>query len=267
MKYSVLIKDKIYFGPYPDSNLLKHLKTINITTLVNLTTPKEIKSKYVTNLEVIKFSIPDCKAPTNILKFEEFVIKLINNYYSGKVMYVHCRGGHGRAGIVSMVLLKQLKNMNLKQVLEHFKTAHLARSNLKPKIIKLGIPQTSIQKKFVESYFSDSIKFYEKSGLYYELSNFFPCKLEINDKTYKSCEHYYQSQKYAYCKDEAHKNYTTLIENQTTPGKAFYLAKRIKNNRWPWMIKLNKLIDTHKVKLDPNWDDRRLEVMENRIES
>lgn len=271
--YFSILNEKIYFGPYPNKQLLNRLKKKEeITTIIDLTTPREIlkKDRYIASdfgFEQYKFSIPDRKFPSNILKFKTFITSLLNLYFRGKKIYIHCRGGHGRVGIVSIILIQRIKNLSVEDAIKYVKDIHSKRKNLKPKIIKWGIPQTNAQKQFIKDYFSDDVYFYNKGRIYYELSNFYPSKITIDEKVYPSVEHYYQSQKFVYKSNSSkeYKEYVNIIMKQTTSGKAFYLGRRIKRKQYKWMNPLNDIIDKYSVEIDPNWEKKKIDIMKKGI--
>ena len=265
---SVLIDKRLLFGAYPNENMLASLEKLGVTTLVDLTTQREIKKKdkyeIKEDLKYIKYSIIDGKAPLNVIKFEKFISNLIGDYGKGEIIYIHCRGGHGRSSVVSIVLIKLILDLSLNDAIVMVREIHTKRKKMSLKAIKMGIPQTKIQTRFLNDYFGSDIYFYDKSRLYFELSNFYRSDLIIDDIKYKSVEHYYQSQKFVKtCPD-----FSNIIIGQTTPGKAFYLAKQIKRNRYKWMKDLNIIIDDHThAKIEPEWDHIKVKIMEKALEA
>lgn len=119
-------------------------------------------------------------------------------YQKGENIYVHCIGGHGRAGMITAILAKLILNVEVEEALKIIYEAHQKRPEMKEKWRKLGSPQTKKQFTFVYSYFSSRVDFYAKDCIYFEFSNFYPIKVIIDDNTYTSTEHYYQSQKFVY---------------------------------------------------------------------
>lgn len=266
---SILIEKRIVFGAYPDTSALKSLQKYGITVLVDLTGAREIKKadRYSTNFDYIKYSIRDCRSPTDIVVFDMFISDLIKRYESGENIYIHCRGGHGRAGLVSIILLKKIQNIGVDASIKHVNDIHSKRKTISPKMLKMGVPQTIIQKKFIQDYFSDDIYFYDKNRIYYEFSNFYLIKIEIDGLVYPSVEHYYQAQKFTHDLSPPYTKYVKIISEQTTPGKAYYLAKQIKRYQYKWMKKLNDIIDKYyHVKVNPNWETKKMSVMRKGLE-
>lgn len=124
--------------------------------------------------------------------------------------------------------------------------------------------------KFVED--QTSILFYESTKPYYEFSNFYEIKedkhykLIIDGKSWKSTEHYYQSEKFRGSEaSPASIEYANLIADADTANKAYLLAKQKKLGGYTtkWRLKakspifLADLIKSHiekKVTLRSDWD-------------
>ncbi len=66
-------------------------------------------------------------------------------------VYIHCRGGHGRAGLASAVFLIIQSNYNIspEEALKCIHDAHQKRPQMKSRWRKMGSPQTAAQKRFV----------------------------------------------------------------------------------------------------------------------
>lgn len=66
-------------------------------------------------------------------------------------VYIHCRGGHGRAGLAAaiFIILKSKGNISSQNALNIVYISHQKRPNMLKKWRKLGSPQTNKQKKFV----------------------------------------------------------------------------------------------------------------------
>ena len=112
-----------------------------------------------------------------------------------------------------------------------------------------------------------TIRFYSKNEPFYEFSNFFNCKIIIDNKEWKSSEHYYQAQKFI---NEDHKEYIRLCD---TPMKAFRIAKlkigcgysakwMIDKKNTPILLNdvINKLLQEN-VKIRDDWEEIKIDVM------
>ena len=115
---------------------------------------KKIKP-YTTAAEVIYFTIPDRGIPLDVLKFCAFIVYLVNEINKNKKIYIHCKGGHGRAGVVvasllcyknkippSIALMQTSMYHSLRLVHSYNKKSNIYRK-------KKGSPQTLQQKQFV----------------------------------------------------------------------------------------------------------------------
>ena len=107
------------------------------------------------------------------INFAKFIIKLvdiINN--TKKKIYIHCRGGHGRAGLVVACLLCYINKTSPDKSLEQTKNFHSQRKEMREKWRKIGSPQTRKQKSFIFKLFKP-LHFYKayKCGPTVGLSN------------------------------------------------------------------------------------------------
>jgi predicted NAD-dependent protein-ADP-ribosyltransferase YbiA (DUF1768 family) len=115
------------------------------------------------------------------------------------------------------------------------------------------------------------IYFYRK-GLYYEFSNYFKCKVVINEIEYLSVEHYFQSEKFNYegSSDLTREYYELLLECDS-PQKSKDMGGQKCNNRFKtWKINKDKpglglvndaIIKFKDARIDPNWEERKIDVM------
>ena len=65
----------------------------------------------------------------------------------------------------------------------------------------------------------EEIRFYKSKDKYYEFTNFWDSPITIDDITYPTSEHYFQSQKFS-----NHKHIQELIINERSPTKIYKLA-------------------------------------------
>ena len=115
------IDTNIYFGKYPCNQVLEKLNELGIQTIVNLTTIDEDLDSYITDIPIIDIPIIDRR----ILPDNELIelIQLLKKYIHNPV-YIHCKGGHGRSGVVSGYLYGIIHNLSYSQVLQDLKKAH-----------------------------------------------------------------------------------------------------------------------------------------------
>ena len=137
------IDTNIYFGKYPCNQVLEDLNKLDIQLIVNLTTTDENLDSYNTEIPIINKPIIDRK----ILPDNELIqfIELLQKYIS-KPIYIHCKGGHGRSGVVVGYLYGITNNLSYYAVSQELKIAHNRRKIVNTKCRKLGCPQTRCQK-------------------------------------------------------------------------------------------------------------------------
>jgi protein-tyrosine phosphatase len=156
---SVVYNNKIYFGGYPNNEWFLKLKMENVKLFVNLTLEKEMTIKnlypYFNNLnsfEYIHYPIIDNNIPESLSSFQSLIKELIiriKNFKDYEKIYIHCKGGHGRSGMVVACLLCHLLNITPEKALLMTTLSHTYRPNLKLKYKNIKCPQIFIQKKFV----------------------------------------------------------------------------------------------------------------------
>ena len=133
---SCLEKDKLYFGPFPNQIMIDKLLEEKFDIIVNLTMEDENiysdsfqediykipKNKY------IAYPIKDNNIPEYPMSYCSFICTLNKLYKENKKMYIHCRGGHGRSGMVSVSLLLTIfPNKNIKEIIEFVNKCHTER--------------------------------------------------------------------------------------------------------------------------------------------
>jgi len=89
----------------------------------------------------------------------------------------------------------------------------------------------------------NTIKFYSENGKYGEFSNFAQFPIKLKGKLWKTTEHYFQAQKFS------GSEYANKIRKATSPMKAAELGR------------------TRKVKIRPNWDNMKDNVMYEALEA
>ena len=156
---SYFIKDKAMFGSFPTQQAVLELEENGVRYFINLTHSHEKKIiEYRTKYNKILYPIEDRHVPDSWKLFSIFIIKITNiikNLKKKELIYIHCKGGHGRSGIVVASLLCFIFNMSSKKALEYTKKFHSYRSVMREKWRKLGSPQTYNQKLFVHKFFTN----------------------------------------------------------------------------------------------------------------
>lgn len=162
-KASYFIKDKALFGSFPTQEAVEELENEGIRYFVDLTHHDESKiTPYQTKYQYISYPIPDHRVPHNWKIFSIFIVylsRIISNLLEGEKLYLHCKGGHGRSGIVVACLYAYIYGLKPEKALEYTSLSHSKRRVMREKWRTVGSPQTLSQKNFVFKFF-EPILFY-----------------------------------------------------------------------------------------------------------
>lgn len=158
-------KDNL-FGtyPYPIAEKLDVLRLHGIACYINLTTIGE-KSRGGTELQpynqyllddeiYIHYSITDKYPPKlkDLDKFDQLITNLVSFIKNDKKIYIHCRGGHGRSGLVAACVLVKLGYTSDESLVIVYQE-HDKRELMSDKMRKIGCPQNKRQINFVHKYY------------------------------------------------------------------------------------------------------------------
>lgn len=150
------IENQASFGAYPTQDQIELLEKWGVDTIIDLTNSWENKIfPYYTKKKVIKFPIPDRKIPINIKEFCVLVVTLSEKIDNGEKIFIHCKGGHGRAGILVAALLCFRNKITPIDALQLTSEYHSRRINIRLYWKKIGSPQTQEQKQFISHIFKD----------------------------------------------------------------------------------------------------------------
>ena len=146
MDFISKVNEQIYFGKYPDEDILKALKELNIKLIIDLTHFTDNLPKYSSIVKRIEFPIVDMGIQEDDLTLQHimFIKTLFLN--GDNPIYIHCKGGHGRSGVIACLLYGLLYDKTAEESLEAIKEAHNLRKQMSRKTRILGSPQTSDQK-------------------------------------------------------------------------------------------------------------------------
>jgi predicted NAD-dependent protein-ADP-ribosyltransferase YbiA (DUF1768 family) len=155
---SEFVKNKALFGSYPIQEQVDIFETTyGVRYFIDLTCTGEKKiTPYRTKHTYIHYPIQDRRVPTDWKSFARFIIKtgdIIKNLPKGEKVYIHCKGGHGRSGVVVACLLCYLYKMTPSDALSDTTIYHSHRKEMRDKWRKIGSPQTRSQKHFVTKFF------------------------------------------------------------------------------------------------------------------
>ena len=130
---------------------------MGVTHFVDLTCDGESRCvPYTCDGTYMKFPIADHKVPRSKRCFASFILQLagiIQRTGMGEKIYIHCKGGHGRSGVVVACLLVYLHNITPGEAMRLTTQYHGLRP-MREKWKRMGSPQTRTQKSFVSKFFS-----------------------------------------------------------------------------------------------------------------
>ena len=199
---SYFIENKAIFGNYPDETKFNELVKLGVKYFVDLTTSNEktkLKEYDKTDIIYINYEVKDRYIPENIFNFTNFLHNLKSIYQGLKCdekMYVHCKGGHGRSGVIVSCLLCYIFKYTPEESLKLTNIYHNNRVVMKDKWRQIGSPQTDRQKEFVTRLFKpiylDNINI---KNTYYPLNNNSNYNIVIDGLSYKNVNVYYYSMK------------------------------------------------------------------------
>ena len=151
------IEGKAVFGCFPTQDSVLELEAMGVRYFLDVTRPNERGIvPYTTKYNYENYPIFDRSCPTDKISFGKLVVKygkIINELPEGDLVYIHCRGGHGRSGLVASCLLAWIYKIPPQRAMDIANKYHFRRPVIRERWRKLGVPQTRIQKIFVLSFF------------------------------------------------------------------------------------------------------------------
>lgn len=151
---SFFINEQALFGAWPTQQQVDELEAWGVDVFINLANGSEKKLKsYTTTKDVLHFPIQDRLVPHDKVAFCGLIIRICRMIECGKKVYIHCKGGHGRSGVVVASILAYKYKIGPIEALALTREYHSSRVGLKPRWKIVGSPQTYNQKQFVRSLF------------------------------------------------------------------------------------------------------------------
>lgn len=159
--FSYFIKGKAMFGSFPSQDDVYMLETeFKTRVFVDVTQIGEQRTvPYKTAYRYISYPIHDNGIPYDPVSFAQFIVLLadiIDNIHTNETVYIHCKGGHGRSGLVVASLLCYVCNLHPESALEYTNNYHNDRLVMRDRWRRIGSPQTYAQKQFVRRFFSST---------------------------------------------------------------------------------------------------------------
>lgn len=169
--------DRLLFGGFPSGSHFEHLKSMGVKYFIDLTTPFEKKKLPVYDCHdiiYVNFPIKDNFIPYNMDLFNEFIIWLvftISVMKENEFMYIHCKGGHGRSGMVVCCILCMLYGLSPEKSIEEVSISHNERPLLTSKWKGRLCPSNEIQRIFVNRVHQCNMR--KNTQIHLELENAF----------------------------------------------------------------------------------------------
>jgi ribA/ribD-fused uncharacterized protein len=254
MSYSYAIDDLLMCGACPQAGCT-FLEEHSIQVVVNLMFEKT--RPYEKTMEEIKFPIMNTFICNQDEQLDQFTDLLVAKLKSGVKIYLHCLDGHGRTGLVAVILLSKYFDIFEVNAIKMWQTSHdgACVSPCNP------VQFAQIHRILSKTMKGNTIFFYSESGkkgMFGEFSNFYPAKIILGGKVYPNAEQAFQASKFL---DET---YRELIRQANTPFIAKILACQKTGGGYKWRTDLNAVIVFHKnrgVVIRPDWDDVRVDIM------
>ncbi len=148
------VRPYLWFGSYPSQERIDILEESGVRLFVNLTHSSENLPPYTTNYMYMNIPIEDNSIPSKVSLFCLQMMELKRALLSGSIAYVHCKGGHGRSGMVSAILLSLIEMISPRDAINEVTLAHRARPNLRDFWKKRPCPHIHEQRKFIYTLFT-----------------------------------------------------------------------------------------------------------------
>lgn len=154
---SYFIPDKALFGSFPSQQTVDELEGLGVRCFIDLTgTTEEKITPYHTRYKYIKYPIIDRHIPQDWRSFAQLIVEICNVIKSlgpDEKLYIHCKGGHGRSGILVACILCYYHGIDSDEALRQTAHYHSKRPEMREKWRKLGSPQGKRQRDFVHRFF------------------------------------------------------------------------------------------------------------------
>jgi len=115
-----LLREGVYWSSCPDSELLSSLARKGLSLVVDLT-ESECAYELPPGVERLRYPIPDYSFVAHEGVYLKVLKPLVKAISEGRIVLVHCRGGIGRSGAVSAMLLVLLDRMPLESAVRAVK--------------------------------------------------------------------------------------------------------------------------------------------------
>ncbi len=148
------VRPTLWFGPYPTQTHVEQLEAAGVRAFINVTRPDELLDPYVSSYSSLSIPIEDNSVPDDVPSFCQQMAELSRVLRGGTHMYVHCKGGHGRSGMVAAILLVLSEDIPPSDAIAAVTEAHRTRPALREFWRKRPCPHLHAQRKFIYRIFS-----------------------------------------------------------------------------------------------------------------
>lgn len=190
--YSEVIPRRLYFGGFPKQKHLQQWKErvrgwdAQTIIMIDLTTSDE-KHRYrlypyadihgtqpkdrdaqddALSITYFNYPLPDRVAPCNVSEYITFVRWVKDRFLStSDPIIIHCKGGHGRSGMVIVSLLCVLFGYSIPDAIDRVTQLHHTRPGLHQKYFSQLCPVSRSQQEFLLSVWSSSFPYQDESSL------------------------------------------------------------------------------------------------------
>lgn len=153
---SYFIPNKALFGSFPDQEQVDKLEALGVRCFIDLTDINESNTiPYKTRYKYIKYPIQDRKIPENWRSFAQLIVVICQEIDKLKshLLFIHCRGGHSRSGMLVASVLAYYYGLKTEDALAYTSQYHSERPEMREKWRYLGSPNDKHQKDFVHRFF------------------------------------------------------------------------------------------------------------------
>lgn len=126
--HTPFLKDNIMFGRFPFQDEVYQLQLLGVTMFLDLTTPGEsYKNLVLTPYEApeyVNFPIVEKSIPTDEMAFGRVMRQLVTRLQRNEKIYIHCKHGRGRSGMVALILVALTHSLTYEQALAVINVGH-----------------------------------------------------------------------------------------------------------------------------------------------
>ena len=142
-----------------EKELMSFIENHQINVVVDLTTDFDSVEERYDKEKIplyINFPIKDNSVPNRVDDFIELLKRIYELVNNKQKVYIHCRGGHGRSGLVIASIFKLFYNMDSKSAIALTTYIHNTRQRMRKCSYDRGSPNNMCQRLFVENLSLDS---------------------------------------------------------------------------------------------------------------